>query len=128
MLDTDIADQVDQLSIVLDEEVMVITDIGVEIGTAAVDSDYTQKSSPGELVKHVVDRGQGDMDAGRLRFSMQILRRKMAIAFGEKNAAQLDALTRRTKAGVAQFQRDPISYSRSSDCPTEFHRWYSTSN
>jgi hypothetical protein len=49
------------------------------------------------------------MDAGRLRFGMKILRRKMAISLGEENAAQLDTLTRGTKTGVAQFHSDPIS-------------------
>jgi hypothetical protein len=65
------------------------------------------------------------MDAGRLRFGMKILRRKMAISLGEENAAQLDTLTRGTKTGVAQFHSDPIS--RISDCPTAFHRGYNTS-
>src|SRR5262245_55273898 len=46
----------------------------------------------------------------------------MAMSLGKKNTAQLDALTRGTQAGVAQFHGDPIC--RISECPTAFHRGY----
>ena len=84
MLDADIPNQIDQFPFVLNEKVMVIADIGVEIGAAAIDGDRAQQSGSGELVQGVVDGGQRDMDAGCLSFGTQIFRRKMAMSLAKR--------------------------------------------
>src|SRR6266566_5966964 len=59
---------INQIVFVLDEEVVVVRDVGVEIGLRPVDRYFPPQSGAGELMKRIVDRGQrnGDLRAACL--------------------------------------------------------------
>ena len=65
------AGNVDQLTIVFDIEVLVIADIGVEIGLAGIDNDFVLHAGLRELMQRVVNGGERDADARFGRFVMQ---------------------------------------------------------
>ena len=110
--DADAAAHVDQPALAFDEEVVVVADIGVEIGAGAVDRDFAQKPRLGELVQRVVDGGERDAHAGRLRLGVQVLGRNVAVALGEEDAAELDALARRPQPGMAKLRRHAVHDGR----------------
>ena len=60
-----------------------------------------RQSRLGELVKGIVDGGQRHRHAGGDRLLVQFLGRQMAVALGEKQVGQRNALARRPQAGFA---------------------------
>jgi len=84
------------------EEMMMVRNIGVEIGAPRFNYDFPQKPGGLELVQGVVNSGEGDPDAVALCPSMQGLGRYMAIAFCKQKAREGQALTRGAQPGGFQ--------------------------
>ncbi len=77
------------------EEMMMVGDIGVEIGTPRLNHDFAQQPGGLKLVQGIVNGGEGDPDAVGLCPSMQRLGRHMAIAIRKQKTGKGQALTRR---------------------------------
>ena len=93
---------VDQLVIVLEIEVVMRGDVGVEIGLGAVDADLAQQAGIGQLVERVVDGGERHRNLGEGRFLVEHFRGEMARALAEQQPAQRHALPGRPQAGRLQ--------------------------
>ena len=72
--------QVDQQMRFLGQEMLVVGEIGVEIGPGAVHGDFAQQARRCELVQRVVDGGERNRRAGGLRFLKQPFGRDMTVA------------------------------------------------
>ena len=83
---------------VLEIEVMVIFDVGVEIGPAGLHNDLAQQTRGGELVQSIVDGRQRDLDMGADRLDVEPLRRQVPGTFFQQELGQSQALTGRSKA------------------------------
>ena len=101
--------QIDQLPLVLDEEVMMIGDVGVEIGAAAVDGHFAEQAGRGELVQRVVDRGERDPHVRALRFLLQDLGADMTVSLSEEDTAERHALPRRAEPRTPQLRCHPVA-------------------
>ena len=86
-------------------EVMVMSDIGIEIGPARRHDDFAQKTGIAKLVQRIVDSGQRNRHAGRLDLGMQAFRGDMAMAALEKHPRQRNTLPRRPQTGRAKTDR-----------------------
>jgi len=93
-----VARDVDQAAFVLAIEMLMITDIRIEIGSRCIDHNLTEQPCSGELMQCVVNRSERNLDAGILRFGMKPFCRQMTVAVTEKNARQLQTLPRRTQS------------------------------
>ena len=89
----------------LDEEMLVIVDVGVEIAPLRVDDDLPQKAGTRELMQGVVNGRQRNTRADLRGLFVQRLCRKVTVPTREKEARELDALTRRAQTGVTQTRR-----------------------
>jgi hypothetical protein len=83
---------------------VVIRDVGVEIGLRSVDRDLAQQADLGELVQRVVDGCERDRHLRLGGLLVEHLRRQVAVALGEQDPAKRHALTRRTQADLAQHR------------------------
>jgi hypothetical protein len=63
----------------LEEEVVMITDIGIEVGPAWFDDELAKKTLRGELMQGVVNCRQRQVDLRRLGLAMELLSRHVAI-------------------------------------------------
>src|SRR4051812_25388812 len=97
-----VAGDILELTGAFEEEVMVVGDVGVEVGPPGLDHDLAQQTRGGELVQRVVDRGQGHPDAGRHGLAMKLLGRDVPVAAVEQQAGKGEALARRPQAGLMQ--------------------------
>ena len=84
-----------QFAAVLDQEVVMIADIGVEIDAGAIDGDFAQQAGGGELVKGVIDGGQRDREIGRQRLLVKTLGGHMPVFAGEQQFGERNSLARR---------------------------------
>jgi hypothetical protein len=101
--DADIADgDVEDVVLAFDEEVVVVGDLGVELGLPRPAGEHAPHACHGALVKRVVAGRKRDRHAGGDRFLMQLFGGQMPVALGEKQFGQCDPLPRRTKAGRSQ--------------------------
>ena len=101
--DRQIADgDIEHVVFTLDEEVMVIGDVGVEIGLGAFHGENADHPGLGELVQRVVDCRQRHRHAGGDGFLVQFLDRQVPVALGKQEIPEGNALAGRTKAGTAQ--------------------------
>ena len=75
---------INQLVVILEIEVVVRGDVGVEIGLCAVDRDLAQETRIGELIERVVDGRQRHRNLGQRRFLVQHFRGQMAGALAEQ--------------------------------------------
>ena len=89
--------------VTLDEEMMVLTWIGVEIGLGAVNRELAQQARFSELVERIVDGGKRHRNTGARRFLEEDLCRDMAVALAEQQPAQRYPLARRTQADTPQL-------------------------
>jgi hypothetical protein len=87
---------------------VMVGDIGVEIGSRSVDRDLAQKPRLGELMQRIVDGRERHPDACRYRLRVQVFRRYVAVALGENHAAELDPLPRRAQPGMAKLGRHAL--------------------
>jgi len=95
---------VDQLVVVLEIEMVVRRDVGVEIGLGAVDADLAQQARIGELIERVVDSGQRHRNLGERGFLVEHFRGQMAGALAEQQPAQRHALAGRPQpCGLQHF-------------------------
>src|SRR5215467_7029271 len=72
-----IARNVDQKAVILDEEVLMLVDVGVKVTALCIDDDLPQKPSMRELVKRVVDGRERNACARLRSLFMQGLGRNM---------------------------------------------------
>ena len=100
-----------QRAVRLDEEVMMMAGVGVEIGPAGRHHHFAQQPCIPELIKRVVDRGQGDRHLRRLHLDMKAFRSDMAGTALEQQARQSHPLPRRAKAGRAQAGSEIVAGS-----------------
>lgn len=68
-----------QLAAAFMEEMMVVVDIGVEIGAPGLHHHFAQQPGLPELVQRIIDRGQGDLHPRLQRFPMQLFGCDMAV-------------------------------------------------
>src|SRR5215470_18853636 len=76
---------IDQIVLVLDEEVVVVRDVGVEIGLRAVDRHFSQQPGTGELMKRIVDRGERHSDLGAACLFVKHFRGQVTVALANKS-------------------------------------------
>jgi hypothetical protein len=91
-----------QLAARLAEEVMMISGVGVEIGTAWFDDRLAQQSNLGKLMQRVVHGRERYWNPGGLRLAMQLFRSHVSIATFKKEAGERQALASRPQSGGAQ--------------------------
>ena len=94
---------VDELTLVLEEEMVMLGRVGVEIGLGPVHRELAQEARFGELVQGVVDRRQRDRHAGPGRLVEQHLGRDVPVALAEQEPAQGHPLPGRAQAHAAQL-------------------------
>src|SRR3974390_1549444 len=76
---------IEQFVAAFDEEMVVRTDVRVEIRTGALDRDLAQEPDFRELVQGVVDRGERDRNFGLLRLFVEHFRGEVAVALAEQD-------------------------------------------
>jgi hypothetical protein len=107
-----IADRnVEHLVLALDEEMVVVGDVGVEIGPGAFDGENADHAGFGELMQRVVDGCERNRHAGKGGFLVQFLDGQVPITLGKQQVAKRDTLTRRTQAGGAASSLSVIGAS-----------------
>ncbi len=79
----------------LAEEVVMILDVGVEVGATRFDHHFAQDPAVDELVQRVVDGRQRYRDGRGQRFAVQLLGGDVAIAVFKEEPGQGEALARR---------------------------------
>ena len=90
----------------LDEEVMMVRDVGVEICLRRFHGQDPQQPRFGELVKRVVDRRERHRHACGGRLLVQFLRGEVPVALGEEQMGKGDTLSRGAQSGRAQAIAD----------------------
>ncbi|MNT68288.1 hypothetical protein D3C72_2065090 [compost metagenome] len=85
---------------------VVIRNVGVEIGAGAFHSENADETGFGELVQRIVDRGERNGHAGCDRLVMQFLDRQVAIALCEEKIAQSHTLSRGAQPRAPQPRSD----------------------
>src|SRR5690606_17388042 len=101
--DLDIADRnIEHLVTALDEEMMMVGDVGVEIGAGTLDGKHTDEACLCELVQRIVYRGERNRNAGHGSLLVEFLDRQMAIALRKQQIGQRHALSRRAQATYTQ--------------------------
>src|SRR5262252_4308413 len=99
---------IDEIVLALDKEVMMVRDIGVEVGLGAVDRHFPQQPGICELVKGVVNRGQRNCDLGTIGLFIEHFRREVPIALCKQEPAQCYALASRTQPHLAQKRQNVV--------------------
>ncbi len=72
--------QVDQKMGLFGQEMLVIGEVGVEIGFRAVHGDFAQQARRSELVQRIIDGGEGNRRMGGQSLLLETLRRDVAVA------------------------------------------------
>jgi hypothetical protein len=67
------ARNIEQAAAVLEKEVMMVTDVGVEIGASGIHHHLTQHPCLDELLQRIVDGRERHPDRGLDRFAVQLL-------------------------------------------------------
>jgi len=80
------AGDIDEPSLGLHEEMVVIGDVGVEIGALSTDGDLAQQPRALELVQGVVNGGQGDLFARRHRLLVKDFGGHVTVAVAKQQA------------------------------------------
>ncbi len=91
-----------------EEEVLVIGDIGVEIGFGPFHRDDAQHARFRKLVQRVVYGGERDRNVSHDGFLVKVFRGQVAVALSENQARKCNALARGAQTGFAKplFHRD----------------------
>ena len=93
---------VEEFVAVFEIEMIVRADLGVVPGLGAVERDLADEPVGGEVAQRVVDGGERRRIALLAGFGEQGFSRQVAVALGEQQFGDLDALPRRAQARVAQ--------------------------
>src|SRR5215471_3866844 len=116
------AGDIDEPPLGLHEEVVVIGNVGVEIGALSTDSDLAQQPRALELVQGVVNGGQGNLFARRHRLLVKDFGGHMTVTIAKQQSRQGHALTRRPQVCPPQ-QRPYLDPPRfGSPCQTTHSR------
>src|SRR5215471_458736 len=116
------AGDIDEPPLGLHEEVVVIGNVGVEIGALSTDGDLAQQPRALELVQGVVNGGQGNLFARRHRLLVKDFGGHMTVTIAKQQSRQGHALTRRPQVCPPQ-QRPYLDPPRSgSPCQTTHSR------
>ena len=93
---------VQQVVALLDEEVMVLSIVGVEIGLRSLERELAQQSCILELMQRVVDGRQRDVLAHARYLAMQALGRHVTVTLTEQKRGQQQPLPRCTQPGLRE--------------------------
>ena len=85
-----------QLVPIFDEEMMMLGNVGVEIGFRAVDRHLPQEADFGKLMQRVVNGRKRHRNPRPGRLLVKHFRRQVAVALAEQYPAECHALQRRT--------------------------------
>ena len=77
---------------ILEEEVMMVTDVGVEIGAAEIHHHLAQQSCLDELAQRIVDSRERHLDRGLDRFAVQLLGGDVPVTLLEQEPGQRQPL------------------------------------
>ncbi len=103
IVDRQVADRnIQYLVVAFNEKVMMIGDVGVEIGLGAFDGEHADQARLGKLMQRVVDSRERNRNARGDGFLVKLFYGQMAIPLGEEKIAERDALPGRPQAHIAQ--------------------------
>jgi hypothetical protein len=80
---------VEQLAGILDKEVMMVTDIGVERGAAGIHHHGAQQPCLAELAQRIVDSRERYPDRGLHRLAVQLLRGDVPVTWLEQESGSV---------------------------------------
>ncbi len=94
-------------AVVLEVEMVVLGNVGVEIGPSGLHHHLAQQTGTGELVQGVVDGGLGDMYPRLEHITVELLRSEVAVAAIEQQLGQAQTLPRGPQARRRTWARTP---------------------
>jgi hypothetical protein len=93
-----LARNVEQLAGILEKEVMMVTDIGAEIGAAGIHHHLAQQPCLDELAQRTVDSRERYPDRGLHRFAVQLLGGDVPVTRLEQESGQRQPLPGRPRS------------------------------
>ncbi|MCY1303763.1 hypothetical protein D9M70_534870 [compost metagenome] len=97
--DLDIADRdIENFVLTLDEEVVVVGNVGVEVGLGTFHREHADHAGLGELVQRIVDGCERNRHPGHDSLLVQFLDGQVTVTLGKDQIGEGNALTGRTQA------------------------------